>query len=72
MDVGIHEARRHGAAGEVDAAGLGARERLDLGGRTDRHDPLSADGHGFGDAALRVERDYAAVHQDQVGGVGRR
>ncbi len=67
MHVRIDEARRHGAAGEVDAVGRRAREALDLGRRADREDATVPDRECLGDAVRRIHRQDASVHEDAVG-----
>ena len=45
------------------------RERFDVFGRADSHDPIAADGYGIGDRPFIIDCNDIAVDQYEIGGV---
>ena len=62
----VDQARDHGAAAEVDHAGLRALELVDVGGGADRDDAPAADCQRLGDREAVVDRHDLAVDENGV------
>ena len=67
MRVGIDQARRHGAALQVDATRARSGDAQHIGVRADGDYAIPANGDGRPDMVRRIDRDDAAVVQDEVG-----
>ena len=68
MDVAVDQPRRDRPAAKVDHLGDAADARLDLIGGADRGDPAAGDGHRLRHRVAVIDRQDAAVDQDEVGG----
>ena len=64
MQVAVHEAGSHHAGAVGQHPGLGARQARDLGAVADRHDRISADGHGTHPWPSRVAGPDPAVDDE--------
>ena len=67
MRVIVDEAGNDGAAGEIDDTRRRSAQRLEIGGRADLDDALSADGERLGDGEAVIDRDDFAVDEEDVG-----
>ncbi len=67
MEMGVDPARRGHLAAEIDDMGGRADEGGDLLDRAEGFDPVAPDSQGLDFRFGRVERDDAAVGEDQIG-----
>ena len=74
VHVGVEEAGRDRAAGELDPFGAFTSEALDLGTRSHREDSTVADGHRLRDRVVGVDGEDRSADEDPVRGLffGRR
>jgi len=69
VTVALDEARHHHASPGIDALGLGVRQPLDLGVRTDSENPVSAHRDGLGARMQGIDGVHRSVGDDQVGAI---
>lgn len=73
MQMRIDEAGQDGVTMTVQQLGVARNERLEVGLRTERYDPVPDDGHGFGGRTLWVLAENRPSVRHEVGwGSGQR